>query len=149
VNAVELSSCQDQTDWQCSSKVQQLGRLTSDLHRPNMTFWPASATFIDLPAPSYGSEGRSRAACPDQRATVGSPYELTRSCGMAHASYPSETLILLTTATRNGFGSTSVVLGPPARTLIAERGQPSGGGRAHSRRSARGFLSFRGTVVQR
>jgi len=37
INAVELSSCQDQTDWQCSSNVQQLDRLTSDLHRPDMT----------------------------------------------------------------------------------------------------------------
>ena len=38
INAVELSSCHDQTDRQCSSKVQQPGRLTSDLHRPDMTF---------------------------------------------------------------------------------------------------------------
>ena len=38
INAVELSSCQGQTDRQCSSKVQQPGRLTSDLHRPDMTF---------------------------------------------------------------------------------------------------------------
>jgi hypothetical protein len=37
ISAVELSSCQGQTDRQCSSKVQQPGRLTFDLHRPKMT----------------------------------------------------------------------------------------------------------------
>ena len=37
-NAVELSSCLDQTDRLCSRKVLQPGGLTSDLHRPDMTF---------------------------------------------------------------------------------------------------------------
>jgi hypothetical protein len=37
IHAVELSNCQDQTDQQCSRKVQQPGRLTSDLHRPDLT----------------------------------------------------------------------------------------------------------------
>jgi hypothetical protein len=37
-HSVDLSSCQSRTDRQCSSKVQQPGRLTFDLHRPDMTF---------------------------------------------------------------------------------------------------------------
>jgi hypothetical protein len=57
INTVELSSCQGQTDLRCSSKVQQPARLTSELHRPDTTLWPAPATFIDLLAASYGSEG--------------------------------------------------------------------------------------------
>jgi len=36
IDAVELSSCHDQTDRQCSSKVQQPHRLTSDRHRPDL-----------------------------------------------------------------------------------------------------------------
>jgi hypothetical protein len=57
INTIDLSSCQGQTEWPCSSKVQQPGRLTSDLHRPDLTIRPAPPTFIDLPATSYGSEG--------------------------------------------------------------------------------------------
>jgi hypothetical protein len=44
-----------------SRKVQQLGRLTCDLHRPDPTLWPAPATFIDLDATSYGSVVRRTA----------------------------------------------------------------------------------------
>jgi hypothetical protein len=42
--------------------VQQPDRLTSDLHRPDTTRWPAPVTFIDLHATSYGSEGLLDAA---------------------------------------------------------------------------------------
>jgi hypothetical protein len=51
----------NQTDGQCSSRVRQPGRLASDLHRPDMTAWPALATFIDLRAASYGSGGKTPA----------------------------------------------------------------------------------------
>jgi len=62
IHTVELSSCQGQTDLLCSSKVQQPDRLTSDLHRPDTTRWPAPATFIDLHATSYGSDDHRRPA---------------------------------------------------------------------------------------
>jgi hypothetical protein len=46
--AGRYASCRGQADLRCSSKVQQLGRLTSDLHRPDTTLWPAPATFMPL-----------------------------------------------------------------------------------------------------
>jgi hypothetical protein len=97
--AVDLSSVKNQTNRQCSSKVQQPGRLTSDLHRPDLAFSPAPVTFIDLRAAGYGcgrpthvphstaTSGQSRSLC------VPSSFLETKTCAAFRPGTDRATLV--------------------------------------------------------